>query len=389
MKKIVILGSTGSIGKSLLKIINKDKKLFNIKLLTAHKNYKQLLQQAKLFSVKKVILTDKKTYNLKKENFTKNNISVFNNFSDLGKILTNKVDYVMSAIVGLNGLEPTLKIIKHSNNIAIANKESIICAWNLIKRELDKHKTKFTPVDSEHFSIWHALNKKIDSKKVKKVFLTASGGPLLNIPNKKKNKIEIKHVLKHPNWNMGKKISVDSATLMNKVFEIIEAKKIFNIKYNQLDILIHKDSYIHAIVEFKNNMISMIAHKTTMEIPIFNSLYNDQNINNKISQINLKKLNSLTFDKVSMVSFPVTKIINELPEKGSLFETALVTANDQLVHLYLNKRIQFKQIASNLIKIINLKEIKLLKKKYPKNVSEILKINSYVCSIIKTKLSIN
>ena len=187
---------------------------------------------------------------------------------------------------------------------------------------------------------------------------------------------------------MGKKISIDSATLMNKVFEIIEAKKIFNIKYSQLDIFIHKDSYIHAIVEFKNNMISMIAHKTTMDIPIFNTLYHDKNIKNKISEIDLKKLNSLTFDKVSMESFPVTKIINELPEEASLFETALVTANDQLVHLYINKRIQFKQIAFNLLKIINLKEIKLLKKKYPKNVSEILKINSYVCSIIKTKLSI-
>ena len=138
MKTIVILGSTGSIGKSLLKIINKDKKSFNIKLLTAHKNYKQLLRQAKLFNVKKVILTDKKTYNLKKENFTKNNISVFNNFSELGKILTNKVDYVMSAIVGLDGLEPTLKLIKYTKNIAIANKESIICGWNLINKSLKK-----------------------------------------------------------------------------------------------------------------------------------------------------------------------------------------------------------------------------------------------------------
>ena len=258
MKKIAILGSTGSIGQSLLKIAIKDKKYFKIKLLTAHQNYKLLLYQAKLFKVKNVILTDKKIYELKKKYFQNNNIKIFNNYSDLDKILLHKVDYVMSSIVGLEGLKPTLSIIKFTKNIAIANKESIICAWNLIKKELKKNKTEFIPVDSEHFSVWHALNRKNNSNSVKKIYLTASGGPLLNISSKKIKNIKIDQVLKHPNWNMGKKISVDSATLMNKVFEIIEAKKIFDVNYSQLDILIHPNSYIHAIVEFKNNMISII-----------------------------------------------------------------------------------------------------------------------------------
>ena len=180
MKKIIILGSTGSIGKSLLKIISNDKYSFDIKLLTAHKNYKELLKQAKLFNVKNVIITDKKTYNSKKNFFKKNKIKIFNNYSDLNYILNKKVDYVMNSIVGLDGLEPTLKIIKFTKNIAIANKESIICAWNLIEKKLKNYKTNFIPVDSEHFSVWHALSKKLSSDNIKKIYLTASGGPLLN-----------------------------------------------------------------------------------------------------------------------------------------------------------------------------------------------------------------
>jgi len=390
MKTIVILGSTGSIGKSLLKIINKDKKSFNIKLLTAHKNYKQLLRQAKLFKVKKVILTDKKTYNLKKENFTKNNISVFNNFSELGKILTNKVDYVMSAIVGLDGLEPTLKLIKYTKNIAIANKESIICGWNLINKSLKINKTNFIPVDSEHFSIWYGLNKKFKTTNVKRIYLTASGGPLLNISNKKLNKIKLSQVLKHPNWNMGKKISVDSSTMMNKIFEVIEAKKIFNIKYNQLSILIHPDSYIHAIVEFKNRMISIIAHDTTMDIPIYNTLFDDNKsyILNKSYSLDLNKLNSLSLKNVQLKKFPVVKILNLLPSKSSLFETALVAANDELVNLYLKNKIRYNDISSLLIKEISKKYIMIMKKKSPTKVSSILNVTNLVRSRINQQIHI-
>ncbi len=387
MKKIVILGSTGSIGKSLLKIINKDKKSFNIKLLTAHKNYNQLLKQAKLFNVKNVILTDKKTYNLKKKYFDKNRINIFNNFLNVDKILITKVDYVMSSIVGLDGLEPTLKLIKYTKNIAIANKESIICGWNLISKSLKKNNTKFIPVDSEHFSIWHGINKTFQTKNVKRIYLTASGGPLLNISKSKLNKIKISKVLKHPNWKMGKKISVDSSTMMNKVFEIIEAKKIFNIKYNQLSILIHPDSYIHAIVEFKNRMISIIAHDTTMDIPIYNTLFQNSNLNELVRSygLNLPKLNKLTIKNVDQKKFPVVKLLKFLPDSNTLFETALVAANDELVSLYLKNKIEYTDISLSLIKIINKKYIKIMKKKYPNNVSDILNVNNFVRSKINSQ----
>ncbi len=378
-KQIVILGSTGSIGKSLLKIIGKDKKNFKIKLLTARKNYKELLKQAKFLKVKHVILTNNKYFELYKSKFKKEKINIYKDYNCFKKIFNKKIDYVMNSIVGLDGLIPTIKIIKHTKTIAIANKESIICAWNIIKKKLQIHNTKFIPVDSEHFSIWYALNNN-SIHKIKKVYLTASGGPLLNVSQKKFNKIKIQKIVTHPNWRMGKKISVDSATMMNKIFEIIEAKKIFNLNYDQISILIHPKSYLHAIIEYKDGMIKIIAHDTTMEIPIFNTLQINK-INNdyiKFNNLNLKKMNNLNLNFIDRTKFPVTQLIRLLPKKNTLFETVIVAANDVLVDLYLRKKIKYTDIVSNLLKIVKLKEFKKMKKIYPRNVEEILKLSDYV-----------
>ena len=225
MKKIAILGSTGSIGKQTIDIIRKDKKNFKILLLTANKNHNLLSKQIKEFKVKNVIVTNKKSYLILKKKFKK--INIFNDLNKIDKIINSKLDYTMSSISGFDGLKPTIKIIKKTKIIAIANKESIICGWSLIKKEIDKHKTKFIPVDSEHFSIWSVI-KNINPKNIDQIIITASGGPFLNLKNKKIKKTP-KLATNHPNWKMGKKISTDSATLMNKVFEVIEAKKIFNL----------------------------------------------------------------------------------------------------------------------------------------------------------------
>jgi len=376
-KKIAILGSTGSIGKTLLNIISNDKKKFDVDLLTANKNYKLLLKQAKKFKVKKVILSDKKTFQKHKFIFLKNKIKIFNNFENIDKILKIKIDYTMSAIVGIDGLYPTINLIKFSKKIAIANKESIICAWNLIKRELKKHKTNFVPVDSEHFSIWYSLN---HNKKnyIDKIYLTASGGPLLNIKKKYFKSLNIKQITKHPNWNMGKKISVDSSTLMNKVLEVIEAKKIFNLNYDQISILIHPKSYLHAVVKFNDGIIKLIAHDTTMEIPIFNTIYENGEMKLKSKKINIKKLNNLNLKKVNLTKFPSLKILNYLPSNDSLFETILISINDELVNLFLNKKIAFLDISKILLKTIFSKEFKKYKFIKPKNVNEIVKLNKYV-----------
>jgi len=269
-KKIAILGSTGSIGKTLINILKKDKKNFEIVLLTANKNYKELLKQAKIFNVKNLILTNKNNFlKLKKEKESLPHIKIYNNFNSIDKFFKKKIDYTMSSIIGVEGLNPTLKIIKHTNVIAIANKEAIICGWNILKKELKKNKTKFIPVDSEHFSLHYGLNNKLPHN-IDKIFITASGGPLLNVKLNKFKDIKMSEVLKHPNWNMGKKITIDSATLMNKVFEIIEAKKIFNIPYKRLKILVHPKSYVHALIKFNDGMIKIIAHDTNMTIPIQN-----------------------------------------------------------------------------------------------------------------------
>ncbi len=376
-KKIAILGSTGSIGKSLLKIIEKNKKDFEIILLTANKNYRVLNEQCKKFNVKAVIIKDKINFEKFKKINKIQNLKVYNNFQNLNKIINKKIDYTMSSIIGIDGLEPTLKIIKYTNNIAIANKESIICAWNLINKKLLKYKTKFIPVDSEHFSIWYALkNNKI--KNINKIFLTASGGPLLNVPKKNQKNINIKQVLKHPNWRMGKKISIDSSTMINKVFEIIEAKNIFDIKFNKLSILIHPASYVHAIINFNDGMTKVIAHETTMEIPIINSLYDNKNFKNNRYNLNIEKLNNLNLSKIDSKKFPLIKILELIPNKISLFETALVASNDELVRLYLSKKIKYDDIQKKLLKFLNNKDIVNLKKYEPKKLSDITNLDKYV-----------
>ena len=380
IKKIAILGSTGSIGKTSLKIIEKDKKNFKVELLTTNENYKLLLNQAKKFKVKNIIITDKKKYQIALSKKIKS-IKIYNDFDKFEKIFPRKLDYVMSSIVGLDGLIPTINIIKHTKTIAIANKESILCAWNLIKKKLALHKTNFIPVDSEHFSIWYAL-KNYSNFNVNKIFLTASGGSLFNKSKSKVKNLKISDILNHPNWKMGKKITVDSSTMMNKVFEIIEAKKIFNLTYDQLGILIHPKSYIHSIIKFNDGMIKIIAHDTTMEIPIFNSIYYDTKKNINSDKVNIKILNELNLSKINYSKYPSVKFLKFLPSKDSLFETALVTINDELVNLFLKGKIKYSSISKKMNNLLNHSEIKKLKKKLPTNVSKVINTSKFVSKLM-------
>ena len=373
-QKIAIIGSTGSIGKTVLRVISKNKNQFKIILLTANKNYKELLKQTKKFEVGNVIISDKSAFEKFKKLNKNSKINIFNNFKNIKNIFKYKIDYVMSSIVGLKGLEPTLQLIQYTKTIAIANKESIICGWNLIEKKINKFKTKFIPVDSEHFSIWYSIN----SNNIDKVILTASGGPLLNMPKKEIENIKMKDVLNHPNWKMGSKITVDSATLMNKVFEVIEAKNLFNIKLKNISILIHPSSYVHAIIKFNSGMIKIIAHDTTMEIPIFNSIYQDKKSYIVKNNIDISKINNLNLQKVDISKFPLIKILDLIPEKISLFETVIVSANDELVKMYLNGKIKYNEISSKLINFIKNKKFSKYKKKQPENIKEIIDLDNYV-----------
>ena len=375
-KKIAILGSTGSIGKTLLEIIKENKKNFEVVLLAADKNHKEILKQAKYFKVKNLIISNEKSFReLNKKKLSK--INIFNNFNSFNNIFKKKIDYAMSSISGIDGLEPTLKIIKHTKKIAIANKEAIICGWHLIKKDLKKYKTSFVPVDSEHFSIFYALQGNQISN-IEKIYLTASGGPLNNMPLERFKNIKISEAINHPNWKMGKKISVDSATMMNKVFEIIEAKKIFSLDYDKINILIHPSSYVHAIIKFKDGMINIVAHDTNMKIPIFNSLYDIQIKNIKTEELNIKKLNFLNFKIVNTSKFPSVKLVKKLQNKESLLEIIIVLANDELVNLFLLKKIYFTDISKYLQKLINMTEVINLSQKKPGNIKSIISLKELI-----------
>ena len=380
-KNITILGSTGSIGITTLNIIKKDKKNFNLLLLSTHKNARKILKQAQIYKVKNIVVTDPSSFKKWKNKFKKKKINIYNNFETFNKIFKKKIDYCINAISGIDGLIPTIKIIKYTKNIAIANKESIICGWNLILKELKKNKTNFIPVDSEHFSI-HEIIKNENPKQIKKIIITASGGPFLN--KKINNKIKISDALKHPNWKMGKKITIDSSTLMNKVFEVLEAKKIFKIKYNKIDILINPNSYIHAVVILNNGIVKLLAHETDMSIPIFNSIY--QNLPSKTYEtknFDLNKINKLNLSKPNYKKFKTLKIINSLPDNDSLFETVLICTNDELVNMFLNKEIQFKNLYFYLNKIINFKILRKYCKVKPKSVNQIFKLRGKVKKIVR------
>ncbi len=378
-KKIAILGSTGSIGKQTLKIIKKDKKNFDVVLLSTNKNTKLILEQAKEFNVKNIVIKNYESY-LKFKKKIKY-LKVHKNFDNLEQFIKKKLDYTMCAITGLEGLKPTLKIVKHTKTIAIANKESIICGWCLINKQLQKHKTKFIPVDSEHFSIWSVI-KDLNPSVVENIIITASGGPFFNNKNNSL-KITPKLASSHPNWKMGAKISVDSSTLMNKVFEIIEAKKIFNIELKKFKILIHPKSYVHAIVKLKNGLIKIVAHDTDMKIPITNSLYLNENKFIKTKKINVKILNNLRLTEVNKKQFPLIKLLKAVPKNNTLFETLLVSMNDELVSLFLNKKISYDQISKNLLSRINSKSFSKFKRKKLNNLAQIQKLNNFVR--LKTK----
>ena len=383
-KKIVILGSTGSIGQNTLKIIKKDKKDFEIILLSKNKNITRVINQAKEFNVKNIIINDFKKYKQAQHKFKRTNINFFNKFEDINKILNKKkIHYTMVAVTGLDGLKPTLILSKFSQNLAIVNKESLICGWNLIQKSLKKNKTNFIPIDSEHFSIFSLLQKQ-NSDQIEKLYITASGGPFINLAKKKFNQIKLKDALKHPNWSMGKKITIDSATLMNKVFEVIEAKNIFNLDYNNISILTHPSSYIHAILKFKNGLSKFLIHEPDMKIPIHNSIYQNPNKKIKSKSINLNILNNLNLKKVDEIKFPLVRLLKKMPKQTSLFETILITVNDYLVYKFLDEKISFQNLTKLIYKISNMKEFNKYKKIKPKSVDDIYRLRDYVSLKLST-----
>tara|TARA_B100001250_G_scaffold288276_1_gene250068 strand:+ start:99 stop:1262 length:1164 start_codon:yes stop_codon:yes gene_type:complete len=381
-KKIAILGSTGSIGKTTINLIKKNKKKFDVKLLTSNKNANILFRQARKLNVKNVIIFDKQTYLKYKKKFKKNKINIFHNIDKKNKLFKNKLDITVFGISGLAGLSPLISFIELSKKIAVANKESIICGWPIIKKKINRFNTELIPIDSEHFSIWKLI-KNVNLNEIQEVFLTASGGPFLNKKYSKIRNINPKFALKHPNWKMGKKISIDSATMMNKVFEVIEAKKLFNLDIKKIKILIHPSSYIHSIIRFYNGTIKILAHETDMQIPIGNSIIKNFKYKKKKDIYNLNRLNNAKFYTPKESQYPTLNILNRLNNKDSLLEVILVAANDELVKYYLDRKIKYSDIYLFLDKILKMTIFEQIINKKQKTVKEINQIVEIVKSKVK------
>ena len=375
-KKIAILGSTGSIGCSTLDVIRKNKNNFNIVLLSANNNYKKLISQAKEFKAKNVIIKNKIFYKKVKKSLKKNNTKVYTFDESLLKIIKSKLDYTMSSIVGLAGLQPTIDAIKISKVVAIANKETIICGWEILSRVVKKYNTKILPVDSEHFSIM-SLTNQIQDNEIEEILITASGGPFLNLPLKKLKNVSSSQAVKHPNWKMGKKISVDSANLMNKVFEVIEAIKIFNFNKKKYKIVIHPQSYVHSIIRFKNGLIKMILHDTDMKIPIANILSEKKYKFLNIRNIDPKYLSKMTFETVDVKKYPSVLLVDKCLNMGHSAPIIVNACNEVLVGLFLKKKIGFLDIVKTINKIFKDKDFKKYAKRKPKSVNDIKLIDDW------------
>ena len=375
-KKIAILGSTGSIGKSTLDVISKNRKNFDIVLLSANNNYKKLIQQAKKFKVRNVIINNELHYQKVKKLLKKTKIKVFSGDIPLSSIIFEKLDLTMSAIVGLAGLQPTVDAIKVSKTVALANKETIICGWHILKKLKNKYRTEILPVDSEHFSIME-LTQNTKDDEIEEIIITASGGPFLHTPLKKLNFITASQAIKHPNWKMGKKISVDSANLMNKVFEVIEAYKLFKFNRRKYRIIIHPQSYVHSIIRFKNGLTKMILYNSDMKIPIANilNIKNNKFINSK--RIESRILNKINFLEVDKKKFPSDKFIDKFINSGSSSPIIINASNEVLVDLFLKGKIRYLDIVSTINMIFKDKEFNKYARRKAKSIKDIKIIDNW------------
>ena len=382
-KKISILGSTGSIGSSVLKIIEKEKNLFKPFIFSANKNFKLIKRQIIKYKPTYFIINDEIIYKKILNHFKKSKIKILNSFDDL-KIKSFSSNITISAIPGIAGLNPTLKLIKLSNKVLLANKESIICGWNLILKESKKFKTKLIPIDSEHYSLMkllelHKLNE------IKKIFLTASGGPFLNYSSSRLKKVKVSDALNHPKWKMGKKISVDSATLMNKIFEVVEAQKIFNLPNNKIEIVIHPNSLVHAILVLKNGIKKFIYHETSMLIPIANAIFDGKlNICKYYKKKDKFELEDLVFKKVNKKIFPAIHLKDQINRFTSA-PIIINAVNEVAVDLFLRKKVGFLDINKIIMSTFRDRNFRKYAIRDPKNIKQINQIDFWARKITMSK----
>ncbi|CAN5171449.1 1-deoxy-D-xylulose-5-phosphate reductoisomerase [soil metagenome] len=345
-KRIAVFGSTGSIGTQALEVIAANSDRFEVEILTAQTNEKLLIEQALKFNPNAVVIGDDAKYTIVKEALAATDIKVFAGEKSLEEVAGfDTYDMMLAAIVGFAGLKPTLKAIDNGKAIALANKETLVVAGDIVmQRALDK-KVPVFPVDSEHSAIFQCLVGEAGNP-IEKVILTASGGPFLG---KKPNflvNVKRDHALQHPNWVMGAKISIDSATLMNKGLEMIEAKWLFNLNPEQIQVLVHPQSIIHSMVQFKDGSIKAQMGLPDMKLPIQYALGFPQRIPNENPRTNLSKIHQLTFEEPDVKTFRNLTLATEALFKGGNLPCILNAANEIAVWAFLKNRIGFLDITA-------------------------------------------
>lgn len=352
MKRVVVLGSTGSIGKQTAEIVRKNKGIFKIVGLSTNRRLNLLEKQVIEFNPQAVVVANDSQRDKLKQRLKKR-VKILVGQDGLSSLAAlDGADIVLNALVGSVGLESTLAALKAKKALALANKESMVAGGQLVVKLQKKNKTQIVPVDSEHSAIFQCLLGE-NKEEVKKIILTSSGGPFRGKKAKELEKATVKQALAHPRWRMGKKISIDSATLMNKGLEVIEAHFLFGIPYDQIEVVIHPQSIIHSMVEFKDGSIKAHLGQTDMRIPIQYALSYPARLDSPLRPLDFFEVEELTFAKPDYNSFPCLRYAIWAGKEGKTYPVVLNAANEEAVAAFLERRIDFTSIPVIISKVLD------------------------------------
>ena len=353
LKKIAILGSTGSIGTQALEVIRDNPEKFEVEVLSAHSNHELLVKQALKFKPNAVVIADESKYNWVAEQLWKSDIKTYAGEESLSQVVQmEEIDLVLTALVGYAGLKPTIAAIEAKKPIALANKETLVVAGELITRLAAENQVPILPVDSEHSAIFQCLVGEFQNK-IEKIYLTASGGPFRGWKKDQLETVTKEQALKHPNWEMGAKITIDSATLMNKGLEVIEAKWLFNLTPEQIDVIVHPQSIIHSIVQFEDGSMKAQMGLPDMKLPIQYAMTYPLRTSNNFPRFNFLDYPQLTFEQADRITFKNLDLAFEALERGGTAACALNAANEITNAAFRDDKIGFLQIAEINAKVMH------------------------------------
>lgn len=362
-KHIAVLGSTGSIGTQCLDVIRNHKDKFVAEVLVANNNAELLIEQAKEFQPNMVVIANEDKYDEVAEALQDEDIKVFAGESSIDHVVQiSSVNIVLTAMVGFSGLKPTLKAIEAGKVIALANKETLVVAGELIMKAVQRKRVPVIPVDSEHSALFQCLNGE-PMHAIKKLILTASGGPFRNKTYEELQKVTVEQALDHPNWDMGPKVTIDSASLMNKGFEVIEAHWLFGIPAEKIDVVVHPESIVHSMVEFVDGSMKAQLGNTDMRLPIQYALSYPDRIQTHVSPISLTEIGQLNFEAPDKKKFPNLQLAFDALKRGGNAACVLNAANEISVQAFLDKKIKFLDIAeinSRVMDAIDFRQMKEL-----------------------------